>query len=504
MALKTISKNKNMANTSTATDGQPAESLYFHAECGDHFDAYVQETRSKPFEFNQHTGGCTEHTDLWTGRKLRIKMDAEAKAWREAEVVSWDEYLCGPFSSGTRWNVKVRFSQEDIMQQEFDLGDVVTIEGLKSTTVHNGKVACIIRAKDEESERYGVRYSEVSGLGIKSSNLTLRREVEFNVVRCNIQGGGTLQYLNGIRNKNNKRLSFEWLEEAVPEFRAAYEGHLASDAHPINVAKQVNWNDILADAPQPLQEEIRREQQDILGLPAANRMDQSYLQGMTSLLETFDLEEINEDSMKILHTKLALLPLAVWGPPSFARTILTVLDSLTAEIFVLHYDKMKGTEEWEKFVKDLLAESKKYGKGNMRVSGFGSAVEERFESATSPADACHDGIMLMLSEGIAVQYENKGDYYAAIRWYERNIECIPEDLRRHDSVLPSHLRPYATSLNNLALAQKRAGLFTKAQFNYNLAIQYGMEDAKKNLKTLHRELEMWKGTLWEPPKRLDE
>ena len=194
-----------MANTSTATDGQPAESLYFHAECGDHFDAYVQETRSKPFEFNQHTGGCTEHTDLWTGRKLRIKMDAEAKAWREAEVVSWDEYLCGPFSSGTRWNVKVRFSQEDIMQQEFDLGDVVTIEGLKSTTVHNGKVACIIRAKDEESERYGVRYSEVSGLGIKSSNLTLRREVEFNVVRCNIQGGGTLQYLNGIRNKNNKR-----------------------------------------------------------------------------------------------------------------------------------------------------------------------------------------------------------------------------------------------------------------------------------------------------------
>ena len=147
-------------------------------------------------------------------------------------------------------------------------------------------------------------------------------------------------------------------------------------------------------------------------------------------------------------------------------------------------------------------ESKKHGTDNIRISGFRANVEETIENAMNPADAYHDGAMLRLSENIAVKYEEMGDYYAAMHWYERNIRCIPEHLRKHNSELPSFMRPYPPALNNLGLAQKRAGLFQKALHNYNLAIQHGC--GRGNLDKLQQELDMWKGTSGELTKRLDE
>ena len=358
------------------------------------------------------------------------------------------------------------------------------------------------------SGRYGVKYSNRKNcLGVKSANLALLKEVEFRVVRCNVQGGGTLEHTKVLPNSTD-RLSFEWLEEAVPEYRAAYEGDLASDDHPMNLAKKVNWNTILTETPGTLQDKIKKEHQDLLDLPiGTNRMDPSYLQRWESVIETFRVDEWKIDPMKAFPAKLSLLPIAHWGPVRRARSILSILDLNTAEMFLQCYENLKGTEEYETFVEDLLVESKKYGKEEERISGFPSYVEARFESAMSPADAYHDAAMLFLSEKIGIMYEESTDYFAAIRWYEKDIEYIPEELRRNDSELPDILKWYSRTLNNLGLAQKRPGLFHKALDNYNLALRYGVRygdgDGQNRAKLL-AELEMWKGTSGELTTKLEE
>ena len=156
----------------------------------------------------------------------------------------------GPFSPAALWNVSVWFDAEEDSDDEFeyDFGDIVTINGLKNAQKHNGKVACIVGAKDEEKGRYGVKYGNEPLLGVKPANLTLRRVWKFRLVRCNVQGGGTLED-EGSPAGCGKRLSFEWLEEAVPEYIVDKPEN--DDDHPMNVAKQIRRDVNLANIPGP-------------------------------------------------------------------------------------------------------------------------------------------------------------------------------------------------------------------------------------------------------------
>jgi tetratricopeptide (TPR) repeat protein len=141
---------------------ESGEEAMFPANCGDHFNDYVQRTRSQPFPYNPYNGGVMRHTELWNGRRLKIKMyTPEGSSWRDAQVVEWKEYMMGPFSHETRWSLTIEFTgDDDTVDRPLQGRDLVRIHGLKSGgEQHNGSEAFVV-GLESDTGRYVVRLKD--------------------------------------------------------------------------------------------------------------------------------------------------------------------------------------------------------------------------------------------------------------------------------------------------------------------------------------------------------
>ena len=138
-------------------------------------------------EFNEHMREvCAEfpystmnpvssEVDVWNGRRLRVKPSASG-AWCEGQVVSLAQYNTGPFSSGTRWKIRIKLD--------------------------NARAA-----KD---------------LGIRSG-----KEKSFELCRCNVNGGGTISENAGLASQVLGLRSFEWLGDEPIAAREPLQGEAA-------------------------------------------------------------------------------------------------------------------------------------------------------------------------------------------------------------------------------------------------------------------------------------
>ena len=112
--------------------------------------------------------------------------------------------------------------------------------------------------------------------------------------------------------------------------------------------------------------------------------------------------------------------------------------------------------------------------------------------------------MIQLTEAIGMKYmyEERGEYYSAIRWYEKNIGYVPETSNLPDG----QKRILSNSVCNLGLAQKRAGLHQTALETYNRALEINPSEETliHNKGMLLEEIEEWKGSAGYVTPRLDE
>ena len=111
--------------------------------------------------------------------------------------------------------------------------------------------------------------------------------------------------------------------------------------------------------------------------------------------------------------------------------------------------------------------------------------------------------MLHLTEQIGLKYEERGDYYAAIRWYKKNIEFATSAFDKLDGDNGG----LSNSISNLGLAQKRAGLYQTALETYNHALELnpgGQDNLAHNKRMLEEEMDEWKGSSGYTIPRLDE
>lgn len=532
-------------------NGQPAGSRYFDADCGSHFNNYVKRTRTVDFEYCPMQGGCTTHDNLWKGRRLRIKMDPSPDAtWREAKVVEWDEYLMGPFAPKARWDITIEFTDivgEDEDQDNgdgaprFDLGDVVEIHGLENAKQHNEKVGLI---QKRAGERYAVQYEDHK-VAVKPSNLKRLEFLELNVHRCNIEGGGVLE-IRGVSH----RISFEWLDEANPKIDLSKEPweivcpscrevsksdawdadastettasecpicletkectRLPSCTHQVcsscltKCRKKIDGTsffgveDVTVDLSE---EEISKQLEENSKAVPKNRCTREHAQEITGMFQELGemAQDGDMDGLKLFKQWLLTHPLDLWCPSAFLNYLNRCIGVEAAEILFDYMRTIRDTDAYRRFVVDVMKDTKKYGNGaGFRLCGF---VEEGDDFMTDPSN--HFSIqMIQLTEAIGVKYEERGEFYSAICWYEKNIEYVPET-----SNLPNgQKRILSNSVGNLGLAQKRAGLYQTALETYNRALETNPsgESLIHNKGMLLEEIEEWKGSSGYVTPRLDE
>jgi tetratricopeptide (TPR) repeat protein len=141
-----------------------------------------------------------------------------------------------------------------------------------------------------------------------------------------------------------------------------------------------------------------------------------------------------------------------------------------------------------------MDESQVYGTDTQRLSGFFADKEEELRNP----DNYHDIQMIHVTEIIAVKYEQKKEWRNAIRWYKKNLHHVL-NVKKEDTA-----QILGGSLNNLGLAQKRAGLFQEALQNYTRAKELGNDGPKHNIRVLKDEIDEWIGTSGHVTPRLDE
>ena len=543
----------------TFINGELAGSRYHNANCGAHFNEYVQRTRKTDFDYDPHIGGCTSHDDLWNGRRLKIKLHSDANVkWREAKVLDWTEYLMGPFAPEAHWGVRIAFTDVDQDKGgEFGLGDVVEIHGLKGSPQHNGAVGSILSGPDTNNAgRYGVQYGDNDPLAVKPMNLRRVEELTLSVHRCNVEGGGI--FILGSRQKRpfgaGDKLSFEWLDAAVPKVNLAEDpwhvvcptcrkstssdeihkaeadacdgtkrNNLAAEvecpvcletkecqtlptcSHRICSSCLLGWRkrpdgspffrpeDVTVDLTEDeIKSELEKNTRE-LNIPP-NRGDQNYMERLGAIFnEVGEMTENGDpESTSSFKRWLVTTPIEFWGPQNYIKYLCQCLGIEAAEVLITYVDSLRGTEHYKKFANAVIVESKKFGTDEVRLSGIPADKEELF---LENSDNFHDMQMLHLTEIIAVKYERHQEYRDAIRWYKKNMQHIPSWLED---------RTYGCSLNNLALAQKRAGLLQTALKNYDEAIESGATPAEENRQRLRDEINEWIGTSGHATPRLDE
>lgn len=531
-------------------NGQPAGSRYFDAECDKHFNEYVKRTRTVDFEYSPMNGGVTTHGDLWKGRRLRIKMHPSSDVgWREAKIVEWDEYLMGPFAPVAKWSVTIEFT--DIVEGDedddggaggarFDLGDVVEIIGLENATEHNGKEGLIRKRVDQ---RYVVQYED-KHVGVKPGNLRRLKQLELNVHRCNVEGGGVLEGFP-------ERLSFEWIDEASPKIILSEEPWTVTCPSCRKVTKSSDLLGVETTAPTTSECPICLEIKECTRLPSCThnmctsclvkcqkKLDGSSffrVEDVTVDLSDEDIasqleknsrevpanrstpEHVNQickafqelgaltedgeiDGLKQFKQWLLTHPIEFWCPSAFLNYLSKCIGVEAAEILFFYMEGIRETEKYKRFVEDVMRETKKHdGEQSFRLCGFFAGgddlmVDPRFHFSIQ---------MLHLTEQIGLKYEERGDYYAAIRWYKKNIEFATSAFDKLDGDNGG----LSNSISNLGLAQKRAGLYQTALETYNRALELnagGEDNLAHNKRMLEEEMDEWKGSSGYTTPRLDE
>jgi hypothetical protein len=103
---------------------------------------------------------------------------------------------------------------------------------------------------------------------------------------------------------------------------------------------------------------------------------------------------------------------------------------------------------------------------------------------TSWSEMFFEGRCRLCCNRIGEKYEEVKNYRGAIPWYERSVvHAFPKDFR-------------AMQLNNLGLAQKKAGFLSAALKSYNASVQLdpGGPNARNNREMLLREMKAWTGS----------
>ena len=190
------------------------------SECGAEFDEYVKRALSEPFPYDERCPAFRDVHDLWNGRKLRLQIKYPGgSAWHVGQVKSWRQWNSGPFCPITFWSLEIKLDEssddETSSTLQFSPGTLVEIEGLETTTQHNGKQATVKKYL-EDTGRYHVCYGQKpnkTDIGINPANLKKVTVVSRTVSKVDIHNGGILES-NGT--DTFKEIQFEWLSPATP------------------------------------------------------------------------------------------------------------------------------------------------------------------------------------------------------------------------------------------------------------------------------------------------
>lgn len=526
---------------------------YHNASCGGHFNQYVKHFRTSDFPYCHYTGGSEEHTDLWSGRTLKLKLHKDAPHWRMAKVESFLEWLTGPYCPEANWTITVRFT--DVKDGEgnppvsFAIGDIVEIHGLQGAKQHNGKEAAVASFV-EETGRYCVQYKDTKRrhqtIGVKPCNLKHVEVMEFDVCRCNVEGGGTLNLKIDHLGRGSKHLiSFEWLEEATPQLKMNGDCWCVTCPTCRAVTKSFDTvnGDHLVDHLVGMECPICMEAKNCMPIGTCGHFicrdccnalktkpDGSFFFHLEKVQVNISPEKLNKkrdamfhccnapptndevmrhlgeafpdtpddddlDELVALKEWFLVHPLHLWIGLPVLQKIVGMFELNAAEILAEYVESLRGTDLFNRFVQLSKA---LYTQKGICIAGI-DANRERHLMLLNDPDQYHNLIMLNLTEWMGLKYEEVGDYRRAIGWYEKNI-VYPTKMVVF-GYLPTAMR---SSLSNLGLAQKKDGMFESAKRNYDEALTYAYgPEVRLNIMGLQNELEQWTGTGGTTP-RMDE
>ena len=179
------------------------------SQCGLLFDQYIREVFQETAAYSPTGPASKEYPQLWNGRRVRILFATDSPRWVEGKVVKFKQTCAGPYSRTTLWYMTVQFEKNETLQ----IGQPVQIHSLNMQK-YNGIHGVILGPKTKDG-RFPVKVADGdTTLGIKQQNLTGIWEIEREIGRTNINGGGTLVG-DGTSDLESKR-SFEWLDPADP------------------------------------------------------------------------------------------------------------------------------------------------------------------------------------------------------------------------------------------------------------------------------------------------
>ena len=167
------------------------------------------------FHYNPYTGGRDTHETFWNGREFEVlllmqcKKKANSNAgdsniiWTKGKFVSWLEYNMGPGDRFVKW----RLTANILPQKSLGVGSLVCpteatdILAIITKIDEDGKICTIKHEDGTSSDKY-----ELSKLRSYDG------ELDFDVHRLNVQGGGILKCdrLNKILGVTACGLSLKW------------------------------------------------------------------------------------------------------------------------------------------------------------------------------------------------------------------------------------------------------------------------------------------------------
>jgi ssDNA-binding Zn-finger/Zn-ribbon topoisomerase 1 len=528
---------------------------YRHASCGLQFSQYVKLVRTSDFPFCQNRGGSQQHTNLWPGRTLKIKLHKDAPNWRLAKVESFLEWLSGPLNPKADWDLTVRFTDvTDVNDNKenppaFAAGDIIEIHGLQGAKQHNGRQATVV-SLDETTGRVAVYFrnadTKCQTLAVKPCNLKHVEVCQFKITRCNVEGGGTMSlksdYWYGLGT--NDLISFEWLEEATPEIhtddgwcvtcptcRAVTSSHHAVNRDnsaqmecPVCMeAKKCTaigtcGHFVCGDCFHALKKKpdgtffFNLEKVQVNLSPEHLDRKRAKLFNCCQAPPTFDeivrlmgeaFPEAPDDNDldKLIAMKQWFLvrPLHLWMVLHILIGTLTLFGPNAAEIVVDYVESLKGTDLFVRYVnllKELLARKGSYPVAVDTKTLEGRRYKKGIGKLLNDPDQYHTFLMVPLIGAMGEKYEKLGDFRRAIGWYEKNLLYAP--VMASVGTLPLTM---ATCLTNLGLAQKRAGMLESAERSYRQALTYSeLGPLRGNLEQLLFEMEAWSGTGGKTPR----
>jgi hypothetical protein len=414
----------------------------------------------------------------------------------------------------------------------FDVGDVVTIDGLKVANKHNGKKGIIVKYVEQQG-RYMIKMhdDQRSVLGVRPENMN-DPVLQLDVNRMNIEGGGTLVGGTYVPSYESISLvSLEWLEPAYPAISldegslsatcpkcraaeppmAAYSDAPTETEHECPVCLETkqcrllqckhfvcsdcwtSWRSVACGGPfrpamfdpEQLQESRAERLREVLKIlpherggtatkPGDSDEVRAKVQKTWVMVFRMKVRSLVEDAhngeqgLGRFWEELMVFPTPFFCDPALFDYFVRVLDIPALVIVVQVFEQRKD---------ECFAHL-----SNLSLTTFDSSVE------------FFEGRCCVYCKKIGDKYEEVKNYRGSISWYERSVAHA---IKKFKVAPTANFKRKLSALHCiLGLAQKKAGSLSAALENYNASLQLepGASALPQHRKTLLLEMKEWTGS----------